>query len=692
MKQPDRAILLKTVAAAVFGLAFPIVLAIALRASLSPILIVLFPLVKVPLYLAAVLSAKPLKRVFQAGSWFASLVFAVLVLIGVLITPYSSYRIWLESVQYDVPSGNVSNLIVLIGSFFASHLAGLFFTMDFLWPFLGLLLVASAITVFVYQTLGAFLFLALAITACLVYLLFKYGQKWNRLRGFFSFANLAIITLLVSIIVTGSGAATGNRMIDTTLYPFLRGSVLDAFPGFPLVYAVPGFGFSFDETKHLGGKPILSPVAIFEIENMPEAKLYLRTRAYDYYDGKTWKVYRLPKRANPGGALVYSKRRNQNELSLKLVIDYYSLLPHTLDTTRIRFERRVPDLQYGNWNLGYVLSNPIKRGETIHLQRGEIEVPDSLPNKDRYLQLPDDLPQEIRFLAERMGAAAEDEETILRRIQSYLAINYSYDLEAEMYGEYEDFATSFLFGQLKGYCVHFATSFVILARLNDIPTRYTTGFLVIRPTDEETSIVSGLSSHAWPEVWLENKGWTSYEATPALNPAYYSQMGDYWLYGLDMEFRGLTERQITSIMGPVRMTGEPDSEFTLNVPPVVFFLAGGILFIVLAVVLIRKRLPAAPDLNRPREQRIFFGIMGKMVTSLEKQALDSPTRTGWLSWRDGFATRLPSLSRSIERVTAIVLQTVYGRRHLHPRDIEYARLFYKKMKSERRALRNGLSA
>jgi hypothetical protein len=171
-------------------------------------------------------------------------------------------------------------------------------------------------------------------------------------------------------------------------------------------------------------------------------------------------------------------------------------------------------------------------------------------------------------------------------------------------------------------------------------------------------------------------------------------MDEYWLYGLDMEFRGLTERQITSIMGRrVRTTDEPDEEFELKVPPLVFVAAGGLaVFAAAALLLLRRRKPAVAAPHRPRKQRQFFGIMGKMVSSLEKSALHSPVKTGWLMWSDGFAARLPSLSRSIDRVTWIVLQTVYGRRPLCPRDIEYARLFYRKLKSRRRGLRNGVAA
>lgn len=77
----------------------------------------------------------------------------------------------------------------------------------------------------------------------------------------------------------------------------------------------------------------------------------------------------------------------------------------------------------------------------------------------------------------------------------------------------------FLFNTKKGFCEHYATSFVYMMRLAGIPARIVTGYqggefnpnggyLIVRQSD----------AHAWAEVWLENQGWVRIDPTAAVSP------------------------------------------------------------------------------------------------------------------------------------------------------------------------------
>jgi hypothetical protein len=77
----------------------------------------------------------------------------------------------------------------------------------------------------------------------------------------------------------------------------------------------------------------------------------------------------------------------------------------------------------------------------------------------------------------------------------------------------------FLFETRRGYCEHYATSFVTLARAAGIPARIVTGYqggeynpignyLRVRQSD----------AHAWAEVWLEQSGWVRIDPTAAVAP------------------------------------------------------------------------------------------------------------------------------------------------------------------------------
>ena len=77
----------------------------------------------------------------------------------------------------------------------------------------------------------------------------------------------------------------------------------------------------------------------------------------------------------------------------------------------------------------------------------------------------------------------------------------------------------FLFDHRKGFCEHYASSFVILMRMADIPARIIAGYQggEWNPTGEHL-IVRQSDAHAWTEVWLDDKGWIRIDPTSAVSP------------------------------------------------------------------------------------------------------------------------------------------------------------------------------
>ncbi|MBR5116218.1 MAG: transglutaminase domain-containing protein, partial [Lachnospiraceae bacterium] len=84
-----------------------------------------------------------------------------------------------------------------------------------------------------------------------------------------------------------------------------------------------------------------------------------------------------------------------------------------------------------------------------------------------------------------------------------------------------DFLDYFLRASREGYCSHFATAFVLLARAEGLPARYVQGYLV--PVGGETAVtVRSSMAHAWPEVYYDGAGWIAYEPTPIY------EVSSYW--------------------------------------------------------------------------------------------------------------------------------------------------------------------
>lgn len=76
-----------------------------------------------------------------------------------------------------------------------------------------------------------------------------------------------------------------------------------------------------------------------------------------------------------------------------------------------------------------------------------------------------------------------------------------------------EFLDYFLLESKQGYCVYYATAFVLLARAEGLPTRYVEGFCV--PVSGTYNVlVTSTMAHAWPEVYIEDVGWVPFEPTP----------------------------------------------------------------------------------------------------------------------------------------------------------------------------------
>jgi hypothetical protein len=82
-----------------------------------------------------------------------------------------------------------------------------------------------------------------------------------------------------------------------------------------------------------------------------------------------------------------------------------------------------------------------------------------------------------------------------------------------------DTSDQFLFESRRGFCEHFASSFVLLMRAAGLPARVVTGYQggEFNPIDEYL-IVRQSDAHAWAEVWLEGTGWTRVDPTAAVSP------------------------------------------------------------------------------------------------------------------------------------------------------------------------------
>jgi len=97
-------------------------------------------------------------------------------------------------------------------------------------------------------------------------------------------------------------------------------------------------------------------------------------------------------------------------------------------------------------------------------------------------------------------------------IKFFLNQSLTYSLKPEAL-DINNTADSFLFDKRLGYCVHFASSFVIMARMAGIPSRIVTGYKADKANSLKNYLaVKEKNAHAWAELYY-NDHWVRVETT-----------------------------------------------------------------------------------------------------------------------------------------------------------------------------------
>ncbi len=264
----------------------------------------------------------------------------------------------------------------------------------------------------------------------------------------------------------------------------------------------------------------------FEGELPKQNELYWRGLVLQYFDGKTWtpfsnklefsdikrqlKISRseLKKRLVKKGygkkyEVIYEKTAQPWLFALSPVVDIRGNAFFTTDF-RIIAERNI---------LEPMMMTVVSYPETLR----DVILPDS--TRQLALQLPPEGNNKSRKLAkELLKQSSSKQEYINTILNRYTQQDFYYTLRPPVLGE-RDTIDKFLFKSKKGFCAHYAGSFVFMMRAAGIPARIVTGyqggtlnekgkFLSIRQYD----------AHAWTEIWLENQGWIRIDPTASVAP------------------------------------------------------------------------------------------------------------------------------------------------------------------------------
>ncbi len=297
---------------------------------------------------------------------------------------------------------------------------------------------------------------------------------------------------------------------------------------------------------------------------------------------------------------------------------------------------------------------------------------------DNATQMPGAPSAKIKQLVEQLqGFNSPPEQFIKRLLNHFRTEDFHYTLTPPLMEQNP--IETFLFATRYGFCSHYASAFVYLMRVANIPARVVTGyqggefnpvghFLEIRQAD----------AHAWAEVWLENKGWIRFDPTAAIAPERIEKNVNLDELALGSEIRFASgddalaasrwlkqAHQLWSHVDynwqrwVINYNSRNQSKFlsSLGVDTIkmmmYWMIAGiGVITAILSLILLRQKQKAID-----RSLRVY----NRFCQKLAKRGLTRGLAEGERDFAERVKAKLPALANDIEQITGIFIKLRYGR-------------------------------
>ena len=260
---------------------------------------------------------------------------------------------------------------------------------------------------------------------------------------------------------------------------------------------------SLGEIAKLSRSSALAFRATFTGPIAPESERYWRAMTLDNFDGKTWSQSETLKEeemlAKRGGGRRFYQKQSGN----KTVSDYQLIIePH--------YNYWVPVLDYALTPNNLVsLTDYSLRSEQPIVARKAFSVSQTAKVENstltheqiaQFTQLPNTGNIQTDVWIEQNINNGLSKSNILKQLLNGFATSFRYTLQPPLLGENQ--VDDFLFNSQAGFCVHYASSYLYVARRLGIPARMVTGYLGGEwQSSEGFFSIRQYDAHAWVETW-----------------------------------------------------------------------------------------------------------------------------------------------------------------------------------------------
>lgn len=257
----------------------------------------------------------------------------------------------------------------------------------------------------------------------------------------------------------------------------------------------------------------------FKGELPSEQERYWRVLTLDQFDGKTWsqtdelKGQERQAKVGKGKAFKWSERQNSYQLILEPHYKHY--LP-SLDYASSTNQQ----LQLSDYSLR--TKQPVHKRQAFEMDQYKsiIGMPGySAKDLKKFIQLPDVVgnPKTISMINELSASGVDKYEILQQLLMTFNQENFRYTLRPPPLGEQQ--VDDFLFSSQAGFCVHYASSYLFVARALKIPARMVAGYQGGEwDTSNQFLTVRQYDAHAWVEIW-KNEQWVRVDPTAYVSPA-----------------------------------------------------------------------------------------------------------------------------------------------------------------------------
>ena len=311
---------------------------------------------------------------------------------------------------------------------------------------------------------------------------------------------------------------TGNAFVDSPVKPKASGKTVSVSPDIN----TPEDSVNGDGSG--GGPP--GDDLVFRVKS--PVKTYWLATLYDGYDGYKWtasKEMRTQKiKANAfdysRGSYTQSFFINKNispTLYSAFIPKYFELqLGSGLKTENTFYNSRIinKEAMPGSFSYNVVSVNFTSDNTVPGFKPADLWFEKLAPK--HYTALPKNIVSDrLQKLSAKITLGEKNNYKKAILLRDYLRENFKYRMDAGKTPEGKEVTDYFIFELKEGNCQYFANSLAVLARMNGIPSRLATGFSpgnynILNGTFE----VYEYHAHAWTQLFIDGKGWLTFDATP----------------------------------------------------------------------------------------------------------------------------------------------------------------------------------